>query len=212
GLPGRERTLVDLRSEPEMLCLLEGFDERHVHRVDVTAVGTRTRLRDVAPQFVPDDLLGEHDGLDESREIDAGVDAFALEEVHEVLGGDHAGEPAVAAVGAAAESADGGVDDEGVALVEFAEGGVGAQRRHAARVVQVHLEVPDLGPGVENPADLGTHGGGRVPAHRITEVDARDGNARGGPLVDLQLQDLHAAVLADLTGPVRSPARVDGDL
>src|SRR5690606_18954405 len=71
---------------------------------------------------------------------------------------------------------------------------------------------PDLGPGVENPADLGTHGGGRVPAHRITEVDARDGNARGGPLVDLQLQDLHAAVLADLTGPVRSPARVDGDL
>jgi hypothetical protein len=95
---------------------------------------------------VADDLFGQPHHLDQLVEIDPGVDAHVFEHVHQVLGGDHHGRAAVAAVGAAGEAADRGLQAQRVAAVQHTQRRVDRGQGHASAIVQVEIELLDRRP------------------------------------------------------------------
>ena len=106
-------------------------------RLGIEAAG----VDQLARQLMPDDLLGHAADLDQSIEIDAGIDAHLFAEQHQFLGADIAGCFWLAGERAVAESADRRVELGNAHL----EPGMCVGDGEPARIVEVQRD-RDVGP------------------------------------------------------------------
>ena len=164
----------------------------------------------MAVELAADDALGGPYAVDELVDVHAGGDTHILHHVEQVFGGSHAGGTAVAAVGAAAEAADGAVQLKGILGAEDAHGGVGGGNGHVASVVQVQAEVVDFRPAFLDANDALLHLGGSAVAHGVAHGATAHVDAGFVPEAVLVLQQGHQAFDRELTEEVRTPGGVTG--
>ncbi len=198
-------------AEPEVAGLGVGFHQWKVGVVEGGAMGQRARLGHVARGLAPDDLLEHPDGGNQPVEIDAGRYPHLLEHVHDVLGGRHAGRPAVATVGAATNAARCRLDLQLAVGVKDAQGGVDARQSHAAAVVQVQVERADVGPALADRLELLLDDVRHAPAHRVAQHHPRDRDPGTIPQRVLAAQQPHPLLDAEATLEVRAPGGIDRD-
>src|SRR5215831_3482120 len=115
----------------------------------------------LARQLVPDDLLGHAPDLDQSIEIDTGIDAHLLAQQHQLLGADIARGLWLPGEWATAEPADGRVELGDTHL----EPGMGIGDGEPTRIVQVQRD-RRVGPAAAHLAEHALDAHWCRPAHR----------------------------------------------
>ena len=165
----------------------------------------------MAVKLAADDAFRRPDAVDELVDVHPGIDAHILHHMQQVFGGGHAGGPPVAAVGAAAEPADGAVQFQRVVRPQGAEGGVGRGDGHIAPVVQMQAEVVDFRPLFLDAVEAFLHFGRGAVAHRVAHRDAADVDAHLVPQIVLLFQHSHQAVHRELAQEVAAPTGVGAD-
>src|SRR5262245_49770285 len=105
--PRRRRSLVNTRTFYKVLCLVQSFDEGHVHCIELFATRPRSGFRYMPPERVADNLFGEPHRRDQFLQVHPGGDSHFFEHVNQVLGRRQAGRTAIAAEWAATHTADG---------------------------------------------------------------------------------------------------------
>ena len=210
---GVDAAFVHLLALFEVGGLFQGFHEGHIDVVEVAAAsaGARAGFGNMAVEFAANDALGSPDAVDELVDVHAGGDTHILHHMEEVLGGGHSGGAAVAAVGAAAEAADGAVQVKGILRAEDAHCGVGGGDSHIAAVVEVEAEVADFGPAFLDAGDAFLNLGRGAVAHGVAHRAAGDFDAGFVPEAVLVFQEGHQGVDGEFAEEVGAPGGVAAD-
>src|SRR5258708_19241215 len=138
----------------------------------------RPRMEELARQGMADDLLGEAGALDQPVEIDAGLDAELAAEEDDLLAADIAGRRLVPGKGAAAETAETGIE----MIDSLEQPGIDIGDAEAARVVEMEAD-PQVGPALAHGADGAADEFGIGPAHRVADTEPLHHSALpAGPL------------------------------
>ena len=137
------------------------------------------------------DSLGGPDTIDQLVDVHAGGDPHVVHHVEQVLGGGHARGTAVAAVGAAAEPADGAVKFQCVVGAKYPHCGVGRCDGHVAAVMEMQADVVNLRPHFLDPVDTLLDLGRRAMAHGVAHGCAAHIDSDLVPHAVLTLQHGH---------------------
>ncbi len=133
-------------------------------------------------------FFGHSHRLDQLVELVASLNAHLVAQIDEVFGRHMTRRTAVARIRAATHATQAGIEVGGTELQCLVVAGDG----RAALVVQVHVKALHLGPALADGDHGLSHGMRQVPAHRFIQRHAGHFDANILPLVEHQLEQVHA--------------------